>query len=66
LECHGVVAPEDRLSQAEPPLGALDRNGREVLSRGQRLELLRTVRLGRIGVSLRALPVVSPISFAAG
>jgi nitroimidazol reductase NimA-like FMN-containing flavoprotein (pyridoxamine 5'-phosphate oxidase superfamily) len=58
------VIPENRLSHAEPRPGALDRNGLEVLSHGQCLELLRTVRLGRIGVSMQALPVVMPVSFA--
>jgi nitroimidazol reductase NimA-like FMN-containing flavoprotein (pyridoxamine 5'-phosphate oxidase superfamily) len=58
------VVREDRFSHAEPRPGSLDRNGLEVLSRAQCLELLGTVRLGRIGVSMRALPVVLPICFA--
>jgi nitroimidazol reductase NimA-like FMN-containing flavoprotein (pyridoxamine 5'-phosphate oxidase superfamily) len=41
----------------------LDRNGMEVLGRQQCLDLLRTVNLGRVGLSLSALPVVLPVSF---
>jgi uncharacterized protein len=41
----------------------LDRNGLEVLDRRECLRLLRTARLGRIGVSSGALPSVLPINF---
>jgi hypothetical protein len=41
----------------------IDRNGLEVLSRGDCLRLLRTVSLGRIGVSIGALPTILPINF---
>jgi hypothetical protein len=41
----------------------LDRNGLEVLSRNTCLDLLATVPVGRIGVSMGALPVVLPVNF---
>ena len=49
---------------SDPPPGAVDRNGLEVLSREECLALLRTVPVGRVGISMRALPVVLPVSFA--
>ncbi len=42
----------------------LDRNGIEVLSRGDSLSLLTTVPVGRIGLSMDALPVVLPVNYA--
>jgi uncharacterized protein len=42
---------------------AVDRNGLEVLSREECLELLAGATLGRIGVSARALPLVLPVNF---
>jgi len=41
----------------------LDRNGLEVLGRDDCLALLRTVPVGRIGLSMHALPVVLPVNF---
>ena len=41
----------------------LDRNGLEVLGRDDCLALLRTVPVGRLGLSMSALPVVLPVSF---
>lgn len=41
----------------------VDRNGLEVLSREECLALLRTVPVGRLGLSMSALPVVLPVSF---
>jgi uncharacterized protein len=41
----------------------LDRNGLEVLERQDCLELLSTVPVGRVGLSMSALPVVLPVSF---
>ncbi|MCD9625382.1 pyridoxamine 5'-phosphate oxidase family protein [Rhabdothermincola salaria] len=41
----------------------LDRNGLEVLGREDCLALLRTVPVGRLGLSMNALPVVLPVSF---
>jgi nitroimidazol reductase NimA-like FMN-containing flavoprotein (pyridoxamine 5'-phosphate oxidase superfamily) len=41
----------------------LDRNGLEVLGREQCLDLLRTVTIGRVGLSVHALPVILPVSF---
>jgi hypothetical protein len=41
----------------------LDRNGLEVLDREECLDLLRTVPVGRLGLSMSALPVVLPVSF---
>lgn len=42
---------------------ALDRNGLEILSREQCLDLLRTREIGRVSTSLRALPVVLPVTY---
>lgn len=42
----------------------LDRNGFEVLGRDECFALLRTVPVGRIGLSMAALPVVLPVNFA--
>jgi nitroimidazol reductase NimA-like FMN-containing flavoprotein (pyridoxamine 5'-phosphate oxidase superfamily) len=42
----------------------LDRHGTEVLARARCLELLRTRRIGRLGLSMGALPVVHPVNFA--
>ena len=41
----------------------IDRNGLEVLDRDECLRLLRTVSLGRIGISAGALPTILPINF---
>jgi uncharacterized protein len=41
----------------------LDRNGLEVLDREVCLDLLETVPIGRMGLSLDALPVVLPVNF---
>jgi nitroimidazol reductase NimA-like FMN-containing flavoprotein (pyridoxamine 5'-phosphate oxidase superfamily) len=42
----------------------LDRNGFEVLGRDECFALLRSVPVGRIGLSMAALPVVLPVNFA--
>lgn len=41
----------------------VDRNGLEVLERGECLRLLAASSIGRIGISIGALPVVLPINF---
>jgi uncharacterized protein len=41
----------------------IDRNGLKVLDRDECLQLLGTATLGRVGISLGALPVVLPINF---
>ena len=41
----------------------LDRNGLEVLDRGECMRLLATATLGRIGISSGALPVILPVNF---
>lgn len=41
----------------------IDRNGLEVLERAECLRLLSTATLGRVGVSLGALPTVLPVNF---
>jgi nitroimidazol reductase NimA-like FMN-containing flavoprotein (pyridoxamine 5'-phosphate oxidase superfamily) len=40
-----------------------DRNGLEMIERDEALELLRTVRVGRVGVMTEAMPVVLPVNF---
>lgn len=42
----------------------LDRSGLEVLSSEDCLRLLSTVRIGRVGFSAGALPVILPVAFA--
>jgi hypothetical protein len=42
----------------------LDRNGLEVLDLGTCLQLLTTVPIVRLGVTIEALPVVLPVNFA--
>lgn len=42
---------------------SVDRNGLEVLSRAECLDLLATATLGRVGVSIGALPVVLPVNY---
>ena len=44
----------------------LDRHGTEVLATATCLDLLRTKRVGRLGLSMGALPVVHPVNFAVG
>ena len=41
----------------------VDRNGLEVLDRDECLKLLSTATLGRVGVTVRALPMVLPVNF---
>jgi nitroimidazol reductase NimA-like FMN-containing flavoprotein (pyridoxamine 5'-phosphate oxidase superfamily) len=43
---------------------AHDRNGLMILSRPECVELLRSVPVGRIALSVGALPVVLPVNFA--
>ncbi|MGH9177667.1 MAG: pyridoxamine 5'-phosphate oxidase family protein, partial [Acidimicrobiales bacterium] len=47
------------------PEGAakLDRSGLEVLDRAECLRLLETAAVGRIGITVGALPVVLPVRF---
>ncbi len=54
--------PLDRLEHEHEP-GAVDHNGLEVLGRRDCLSLLATNGLGRISVSMRALPVILPIAY---
>ena len=42
----------------------LDRHGTERLAPSTCLDLLRTQRIGRLGLSIGALPVVHPVNFA--
>jgi nitroimidazol reductase NimA-like FMN-containing flavoprotein (pyridoxamine 5'-phosphate oxidase superfamily) len=41
----------------------IDRNGLEVLDRADCIRLLKTVSLGRIGITVGALPTILPINF---
>ncbi len=52
--------PVDRSSVDHSPL---DRNGLEVLPREECLRLLGRASLGRIGLSIGALPTVLPVNF---
>jgi nitroimidazol reductase NimA-like FMN-containing flavoprotein (pyridoxamine 5'-phosphate oxidase superfamily) len=42
----------------------LDRNGLEVLDHDECMRLLGSVKIGRVGVSTDAMPVVLPVTFA--
>jgi hypothetical protein len=42
----------------------VDRNGLVVLDRQECLRLLGTATLGRIGITVRALPVILPVNFS--
>jgi nitroimidazol reductase NimA-like FMN-containing flavoprotein (pyridoxamine 5'-phosphate oxidase superfamily) len=42
----------------------IDRNGLEVLNRQESLDLLRTVTIGRVLVTVAALPAAFPVSYA--
>jgi|SRR5581483_1085957 len=42
----------------------VDRNGLEILQRPECLRLLETASVGRVGLSIGALPVVLPVNFA--
>jgi nitroimidazol reductase NimA-like FMN-containing flavoprotein (pyridoxamine 5'-phosphate oxidase superfamily) len=41
----------------------VDRNGLEILDRDECLKLLSTARLGRVGITSGALPVILPVNF---
>lgn len=41
----------------------LDRNGLEVLDEGECFALLATARIGRVGITSGALPVILPVNF---
>jgi nitroimidazol reductase NimA-like FMN-containing flavoprotein (pyridoxamine 5'-phosphate oxidase superfamily) len=41
-----------------------DRNGLEILSRSESMTLLESATIGRVGVSIGALPVILPVNFA--
>jgi nitroimidazol reductase NimA-like FMN-containing flavoprotein (pyridoxamine 5'-phosphate oxidase superfamily) len=43
---------------------ASDRNGLEILSRSECMRLLESTPIGRVGVSIGALPVILPVNFA--
>ena len=43
---------------------AVDRNGLEILDRGQCLRLIRQAPVGRVGVVVGGIPVVVPVNFA--
>ena len=57
MPTHAVPLPS-----ADRP-GATDRSGLEILDREECLRLLGTVTLGRVGVTIGALPVVVPMDF---
>jgi nitroimidazol reductase NimA-like FMN-containing flavoprotein (pyridoxamine 5'-phosphate oxidase superfamily) len=63
-----VDAPHQVSPGARPPEGAeevkdaLVDNGLELLSEDQCWELLRAARVGRVGLSVRALPVILPVN----
>jgi len=41
----------------------IDRNGFEVLTHDECLDLLGTVAIGRVGITARALPAILPVTF---
>ena len=52
------------LSEATVEPHIADRNGYLILSRAECLDRLRGVALGRVAISMRALPVILPVRFA--
>jgi nitroimidazol reductase NimA-like FMN-containing flavoprotein (pyridoxamine 5'-phosphate oxidase superfamily) len=44
--------------------GSFDRNGLQVIEEGECRELLATAAIGRLALSVEALPVVLPVNFA--
>lgn len=56
---HATGAPVGRGNRAVE----LDRNGIELLDRGECLRRLGSVPIGRLGLSVDALPVVVPVNF---
>ena len=65
----GIVVGVDGSESATSPtlgpqhLAQVDRNGLEVLSRGECLQLLGGATLGRIGITIQALPLILPVNF---
>lgn len=49
---------------ADDGLVPSDRNGLEILSRSECMGLLASAAIGRLALSLRALPVILPVNFA--
>lgn len=47
----------------DPDTAAIDRNGLEILDREECLLLLGSAVLGRVGVTIGALPVILPVNF---
>lgn len=54
-----------RLGRDRTPNGVVeaDRSGLEILDRGECLRLLATATLGRLGITVDALPVIVPVNF---
>lgn len=60
----GGGAGRERAGVGVPAVGVpVDRIGLEVLDRQTCLELLATAPIGRVGLSIEALPVVLPVNF---
>jgi nitroimidazol reductase NimA-like FMN-containing flavoprotein (pyridoxamine 5'-phosphate oxidase superfamily) len=61
----GVDVPRSRdlVEGGAPDAPTFDRNGLEVLQQEECLRLLATQSLGRLGITMEALPVILPVNF---
>jgi uncharacterized protein len=57
-----MTEPEDRATKGGQMV-EMDRNGLEILDRVECLSLLGGARLGRVGITLGALPTILPINY---
>jgi hypothetical protein len=59
------TSPTAKGSSTSLPRGCIevDRNGFEILGRDECLRLLASARLGRVGITSGALPVILPVNF---
>lgn len=66
LDLTSRLALKDHImaEHAHSDIDRYDRNGLEILTRHQCLELLGSTRLGRVGISRYALPAILPVNYA--
>jgi len=57
-----VIIPLSRDGRAEADV-KVDRSGLKILDRQECLRLLATANLGRVGITVGALPVIAPVHF---
>lgn len=59
-----VMAASSPLGSPSGSTPGVDRNGLQVLSRAECIDLLGKTNIGRVGVTSQALPLVLPVSYA--